>query len=536
MDVLPVIRLARAFGFHLAQLDIRQNSAAHDRAIAELMSAVGLDGADYMEWSESDRLRFAEKELRSPRPFLHAGVALGRDSLPVVSCYRTLARHIASHGREGIGALIVSMTRDLSDLLNVYLLAREGGLTDYASRGLTLLLPVVPLFETLGDLERSPAILKKFLEHPMTRRSLEAQRQPGAPLVQQVMIGYSDSNKDAGILASQWALHRAQELMAQVGRDCGVVIRFFHGRGGTTSRGAGPAHRFLEALPHGSLSGDIRLTEQGETIAQKFSNVQTATYNLDLLLAGVTATTLIHAERPHPEHPLEPLAPALAQSSHAAYRALIESERFVEFFRQATPIDVLESSRIGSRPPRRTGQAGIADLRAIPWVFGWTQSRFYLPGWFGAGSALRDLEQADAEAFGRLAAGLNTWPFMRYVLTNVETALSSADIEIMRSYAGLVDDTEIRERILGVILAERQRTLQMLDKIHGVSVEVRRPRMTITLKLRSDALRVLHLKQINLLCRWRKLLKENALEAADRILPDLLLTVNAIASGLRTTG
>ena len=223
----------------------------------------------------------------------------------MLGCYRVLARHIERYGANGIGSLIVSMTRRLSDLLVVYLLAREAGLLRALPEGLVCVLPVVPLFETIEDLEHGPDMLRAFLEQPVTRRSLalpRGARAAAGELLQQVMVGYSDSNKDGGILASQWALQKAQTRLAQVGHECGVNIRFFHGRGGTVSRGAGPTHRFLEALPHGSLSGHLRLTEQGETIAQKYANPATATYNLELLLAGVTATTALHT-RPGGESP-----------------------------------------------------------------------------------------------------------------------------------------------------------------------------------------------------------------------------------------
>ncbi|HYR57412.1 MAG TPA: phosphoenolpyruvate carboxylase, partial [Chthoniobacteraceae bacterium] len=285
-DVAPVMRALEVFGFHLAQLDIRQNSAFHAKALAQLMGKAGIDASQWDDWTEIERLRFLEKEINSPRPFLHANVSAGPEADAVLGCYRVLAAHIAQRGADGIGALIVSMTRRLSDLLAVYLLAREAGLTRMLPEGLVCTLPVVPLFETLDDLEAGPGILQSFIEEPMTRRSLEFLAwnwgREKRPLMQQVMVGYSDSNKDSGIFASQWGLQKAQSRLAQLSRDAAVRIRFFHGRGGTVSRGAGPTNRFLDALPQGSLCGDIRLTEQGETIAQKFGNHPTATFNLEL--------------------------------------------------------------------------------------------------------------------------------------------------------------------------------------------------------------------------------------------------------------
>lgn len=536
-DVQPVQRALEVFGFHLARLDIRQNSVFHAKALGQLMTASGIDGSEWDEWSERERVRFLSKELRSPRPFLHASASAGPEADAVLGCYRVLAAHIAKFGADGIGSLIVSMTRRVSDLLVVYVLAREAGLTRMLPEGPVCVLPVVPLFETGDDLEAAPTILQEFLEQPFTRRSLDfvgwnwgRERQA---LSQQVMIGYSDSNKDAGILASQWGLQRAQSRLAKLGREAGVRVEFFHGRGGTISRGAGPTHRFLDALPHGSLTGGIRLTEQGETIAQKFGNFSTATYNLELLLAGVTATTLSHSSDTSTDEGLAPVFDQLAETSRKAYRALVEADGFLAFYRQATPIDALEHSRIGSRPSRRTGQASLADLRAIPWVFSWNQARYYLPGWYGAGSALAALDEGQRAL---LRENLRTQPFLHYVITNVESSLASSDLDLMKAYAELVEDAGVRADVFGRIEAEWQLTRTMIESLRGGAMTTRRPRLAKTLGLRAEALRVLHRQQLRLLTKWRGLIKAGDQPAADAMLPDLLLSINAIASGLRTTG
>lgn len=536
VDVGPVLRAVEVFGFHLAQLDIRQNSAFHTKAIGQLMSAAGLDGSQWEQWSEPERLRFLGRELRSPRPFLHPSASAGPEADAVLSCYRVLAEYLVAYGNHGLGALIVSMTRRLSDLLIVYVLAREAGLLRSFPEGIVCLLPVVPLFETADDLAGAPEMLRQFLAQPVTRQSQEfhARREGRAgELVQQVMVGYSDSNKDAGIFASQWALHRAQAKLAEVGKEFRVQLRFFHGRGGTVSRGAGPTHRFLDALPPGTLGGNIRLTEQGETIAQKYGNPSTAAYNLELLLAGVTATATLHTTTVQEEHPLSGLVEKLAEASRAAYRRLLEMDGFMAFYRQATPIDALEQSRIGSRPARRTGAASLADLRAIPWVFSWNQARFYVPGWMGAGSALAALDEAD---FQKLAAELRGWPFLHYVITNIESSIASSDLDLMRAYAELVEDAGVRDRVLKVILAEWELTRSVLDRLRGGAMASRRPRMWKTLELRAQALRILHRQQIDLLRRWRRLQTTGDETAAQKLLPDVLLSINAIASGLRTTG
>ncbi len=542
-DVRPVLRSVELFGFHLAQLDIRQNSAFHDQAVAQLLTAAGLDGSQFADWPEAERLRFLERELRSPRPFLHADASAGQEADTVLRSYRVVARHIQRNGTAGIGSLIISMTRQFSDLLVVYLLAREAGLVRQTPTGPACILPVVPLFETVDDLEHAPRTLRRFLDHPMTRRSLhwqarlaaENEREP-ARLVQQVMVGYSDSNKDAGLLAAQWGLQKAQSALATIGKENGIVIRFFHGRGGTISRGAGPTDRFLDAQPYPAMAGEIRVTEQGETIAQKYANSDTAAYNLELLVAGVTSSSVRHEQGPCPDRPLASVMERLSASSMKAYRELLEMDGFITFYRQATPIDALEHSRIGSRPARRTGQATLKDLRAIPWVFSWNQSRFYLPGWYGIGAALEALQTESPEDYAKLTAELKAWPFLNYLFTNVESSLASTDADLMRAYADLVEDEEIRERIFALIMAEWHRTREQLEILREKPMADRRPKMLKTLALRADALRILHHQEIGLLRQWRRYCAEGQQAAADTLLPDLLLSINAIASGLRTTG
>jgi phosphoenolpyruvate carboxylase len=397
---------------------------------------------------------------------------------------------------------------------------------------------VVPLFETMGDLDRSPGILRAFLDHPLTRRSLAARTGARETPKQQVMLGYSDSNKDCGILAAQFALQRAQTALTRVGEECQVKLCFFHGRGGTISRGAGPTHWFMAALPHGAMSGDFRMTEQGETIAQKYANLANATFNLELLLAGAAVTTARHRHLPRVEDPCEAFMERLGENSQIAYQQFLNEKGFIEFYRQATPIDALENSRIGSRPARRTGKKGfsISDLRAIPWVFSWTQARFYLPGWFGVGSALEKLKSEDPAGFETFKSALPKSTFLSYVLTNVETNLASANLELMCEYGGLVEDPTLRDHFLGKICGEFERTRQVLAELFQGEMKDRRPRMAKTLEIRETPLRVLHLQQIALLREWRSHLAADRTAEADALLPKLLLSINAIASGLRTTG
>jgi phosphoenolpyruvate carboxylase len=535
-DVLPIVRLVQTFGFHLAVLDIRQNSRFHDLAVAQLLAAAGMEDTNFPEWPEEKRLAFLEAELKTCRPFTLPTMQIGVEADAVLSCYRVLSAHIQHYGSRGLGSLIVSMTRSVSDLLVVYLLAREAGLVFISPEGLVCHLPVVPLFETIDDLERSPAILRDFLSHPITRRTLAHQQRllDHEQFVQQVMIGYSDSNKDGGILASLWHLYQGQTTLAQVGHEQGVRIRFFHGRGGSISRGNGPTHRFIRAIPDLALNGDLRLTEQGEVIARKYSNRLTAAHNLELLLSGVMRQSARQHVSDTQPHELEPVMAQLAGMSRSVYRRLLSEERFIEFYRQVTPIDALESSRIGSRPARRTGRHTLADLRAIPWVFSWGQARFFLTGWYGVGSALSDLQSSDPDAFDLIRKYAFVWAPLHYIISSTASSVMLADPAIMRQYSGLVEDEPMRERVMGQILNELERTTRTLEQIYGGPLSQQRPNVYQILHFRQKPLERLHAQQIELLRRWRGIPADNP--EAQSTLAQLLLTINAIANGLGTTG
>ena len=538
-EVSLVERIVNTFGFHLAALDIRQHSAFHRVAIGQLLAIAGLEGADYAAWDEGRRRACLARELQSPRPFAVATAVLPPEAEASVGVLRLVREWTERHGRRGIGSFIVSMTHSAADLLDVYLLAREAGLVSGTPRGLVCEIPVCPLFETIEDLENASRVLADFLADPMTRRTLaHLQKREGRPRpLQEVMIGYSDSNKDGGILASHWYLRKAQTQLAEVARDAGVELRFFHGRGGTIGRGAGPTHVFLESLARGALQGELRVTEQGEVVAQKYANRLTAANHLERLLAGATRWTLIQQREPGDRrHPAEDLFEAVAIASRAAYRKLVHTEGFIEFFSQATPLDAIECSPIGSRPPRRAGELAIDDLRAIPWVFSWSQARFNLPGWYGVGSAFEREREANPAVWAALGGAARDWPFLSYLLHNVEFSVAAADPGIMEEYAALVEDEALREGVLSRILEEHRRTRDMLCELYGGSMEERRPRLVKAIAIRRTALLRLHREQIARLAEWRRALREGRVEDADRLLPSLLVTVNAIAGGLKTTG
>ncbi len=537
-DVHPILALLDAFGFHLAVIDVRQNSAFHDLALGQLLRLGGIeDGESYPSWDPERRRARLEHELGLRRPLARASDVDGEEARAVVELYHLLADHLARFGSEGLGALIVSMTRSAEDLLGVYLLAREGGLMVYDAEGSYLPLHVVPLLETIDDLQHGPQILDAYLGQPLVQRSLQHQAKAEGleRPVQQVMIGYSDSGKDGGIVASTWSLNRCQRALVEVAERHGVRIRFFHGRGGTIGRGAGPTHRFVGALPPGTLNGDLRVTEQGETIRRKYANPPTAAHHIELLAAsalGVTARD--RAERSDPPE-LVAAMDELVRTSRQAYRALVESPGFVAFFERATPIDAIEAARIGSRPPRRPGERKLSNLRAIPWVFAWNQARFVLPGWYGLGTSLLALRESDPASFEALRAAKeleSRWPPFHYLISNAATACATASPPIMGRYAELAAEVPEAEALFEGILAEHERTREALELVYGAPLAEVRPFVHVRIVRRGEALEPLHAHQIALLREWRKLDGPEA----EKLLPSLLITINAISSGLGATG
>jgi phosphoenolpyruvate carboxylase len=538
--VFPLERLVQCFGFHMASLDIRQNSAFHEKAIQQILESMGEENPNYSEWSEEDRLAWIRKEFQTPRPFLFPKSSLGPEASSVLGSYSEVSKYVQEFGFSGIGSFIVSMTRSLSDLLLVCLFLREVGLFEKVDGKICIPFPVVPLFETIDDLEDAPNIIRDFLREPIIRDSILYQQklyQWNQPTLQ-IMLGYSDSNKDGGIFASSWNLYSAQMKLTRVAKESNTAIRFFHGRGGTISRGGGKTHRFLDALPHASLTGSVRMTVQGETIAQKFANKMNAAYNLELMLATATKVTARHKKMPRKTHPVESLVEKIAQRSGQIYTELLHKPGFIDFYSQATPIDVIENSRIGSRPARRTGQRSLADLRAIPWVFSWNQARFYLPNWYGAGSALLELKKQNPEDYLAFKSEIEEWHFLKYTILNIESGVYSAHREMMIAYSELVEDTKIRVPFLDSILSEFDRTKTIIDDLFdGKKISDRRPKMYQTIEMRSEYLETLHYHQIDLLKSWRKSVKLGSSDReAEKLLQQLLLSVNAIAGGLRTTG
>ena len=533
-EITPLALRLDTFGFHLAALDIRQNSEHHAAAASDMLRAAGLADWDYASWDSAKRFAFLERELTTLRPLVPRDSALGDEARNVLGYFQVVADHIAKYGAAGIGTFIVSMTKSASDLLVVYLFAREVGLLYTEDEEVRCKIEIAPLFETFDDLENAAGIMRSYFAFPVTQNCFNA-HQAKTPS-QQIMIGYSDSNKDVGIFASHWVLHRAQQSLTDVCREHDLEATFFHGRGGTFSRGAGPVHRFLESLPDGSVSTSVRMTEQGETIAQKYGNLPTAVFNFELLLAGVADVVMRRRTVSEHDEALSRICDRLAEWSSDAYRSLLASDDFLEFWASATPIDALELSFIGSRPARRTGKRTIDDLRAIPWVFSWAQGRFYITGWFGVGTALDRLRREAPEDYAFLRTHRDAFPFVNYVFLNAETSNASASVAIMEQYSGLVPDEAIRERQLSIIANEHRLTEAMLNDFFDAPRAERRPRLVKTLDMRAEGLERLHARQIELLREWRNLSANGRNEEADELFPLLLLSINAIAGAERTTG
>lgn len=521
--LLPIERMVQCFGFHLAKLDIRQNSTYHEKAMDQLLEATGFPAKQFSNWSEAERVDFLSKELLHLRPFAVSGQSYGPEADAVLAYFRVIADHIHQYGPAGIGSFIVSMTRDLSDLLVVSIFLREVGLTKVP-------LQIVPLFETIEDLQGAPQVLDAFLKHPVSQ-----QRGTFMPPIQEIMLGYSDSNKDGGILSSRWSIYQAESQLSAVAAQHGLKCNFFHGRGGTISRGGGKYHRFWDSMPLGSVSGQTKFTVQGETIAQQFANPLNAAYNLEMNLAGIARQVFLDkAAHPYLEEVI-PILESLAEKSKIQYQRLTRHPDFIPFFRQATPIDVLEHSKIGSRPSRRTGQNTLDDLRAIPWVFSWNQSRFHLSGWFGIGKALAELAQENKVDYAVLKSLISKWPFWQYFLIQVETNLLQVDPKIMQDYGQLVQKDTARQEILALILEDYQQSMAQIQDLFGAPSTERRISQMENNARRHPALTILNQLHMSQIKEWRAS-KEDPNTDQATILQRLLLMTNAISGGLKSTG
>ncbi len=529
------LRTARAIGLHLAELDIREHAEVHHDALAALYDRLGGMERRYTELDRSERTALLSEELTRGRPLAPRRGALPPAAAQVIAVFDMLAAAQAVFGEDAVRSYVVSMSRGVDDLLAVAVLARESGLIDLGTADEPRsAVDLVPLLESVEELSHAGRLLDELLRDPGYRRQVRARGD-----VQEVMLGYSDSNKGAGITTSQWQIHRAQRQLRDVAAEHGVRLRLFHGRGGSVGRGGGPAGEAVAASPYGVVDGAMKVTEQGEVVSDKYALPALAANNLEIMLAAVLDATLLHqASRVSPETLArwDEAMDVVSEAARAAYRELVERPGFPEFFATATPVEELAWLNVGSRPARRpgagsvgaTGAAGLDGLRAIPWVFGWTQTRMVVPGWYGLGSGLR---AARAAGFGPVLDEMRDWAFFTNLLGNVEMTLAKTDLRIAGFYVAALVDPPLQP-IFDQIVAEHDATLREVLRLTGASTLLaRHPVLRQTLAVRAAYLEPLHHLQVELLDQRRR---------TDDPDPDLhralLITVNGIAAGLRNTG
>jgi len=513
-----LIRAVDTFGFHLARLDMRQNSAIHERTCAELLKVAGVC-EDYAALEEAARRELLIGELAHGRLLYSPFAAYSEETQREHAMLQAAAEAKRLYGKDAIRAYIVSNTQSVSDLLEVYLLLKEVGLFSPGDPPRTQVF-AEPLFETIGDLRAAPQTLGEYLALPLVRQLVE-------PIgLQEVMIGYSDSNKDGSYLTSTWELYQGSRALGAVTRKEGLRLQLFHGRGGAVGRGGGSSFEAILAQPGGTVNGRLRLTEQGEVVANKYADPELARQSLETLTAGVVIASLRKAEGEVAE-PRRQAMEALSEASFRAYRALVETPGFVDYFYGATPISEIADLNIGSRPTSRQANRSLSGLRAIPWVFSWSQSRAMLPGWYGFGSAV----QAAGVAVSELAELHEAWPFFASALANMEMVLAKADLGIAGRYAGLVEDKALAARIFGEIRAEWDRTLEALLAITGQSALLEKnPDLAALIRSRLPYIDPLNHLQIELIGRRRRG------DADEAVLEGVHLTINGVAAGLRNTG
>lgn len=531
----PLMRAVQVFGFHLSTVDLRQSSDKHEQVVAELL-AVAQVQADYAQLPEAEKCLLLERLLKEARPLRVVGAQYSTLACEEVAIFEMARAMRARYGNEALVHYIISHTETVSDLLEVLLLQKEVGLMqgtlDQVDSKADLI--VVPLFETIGDLQAAADIMRAYYAVPGIAALM--QRSGG---VQDIMLGYSDSNKDGGIFTSSWELYQAELALVQVfdvlGEQYGIRLRMFHGRGGTVGRGGGPSYQAILAQPPGTVRGQIRLTEQGEVIASKYANPDIGRRNLETLVAATLEATLLQPTKAASKAFLS-AAEALSQSSMAAYRKLVyETPGFADYFFGATPIREIAELNIGSRPAARKATQAIEDLRAIPWGFSWGQCRLTLPGWYGFGAAVDEFLQQEGEDPKRQLALLQKmyrqWPFFRTLLSNMDMVMAKSDLALASLYSELVADTRLRKRIFSHIEAEWLRTADALARITGEKDRLAgNPALARSMRHRFPYIDPLHHLQVELVRRWR------AGQTDERLKNGIHISINGIAAGLRNTG
>ena len=536
--VTRLMRQVSTFGLHLAKLDLRQSAARHTEALSEITRELGL--APYGERREAERVEWLTLELLTPRPLLSSEARPSESTRETLAVFRVARRALDELSPSAIGTYVISMAKDVSDVLAVLVLAKEAGLYQPAvgARELVARLRVAPLFETIEDLRRAPGVLSRLLENRAYAPVWKAQGN-----LQEVMVGYSDSCKDGGILTSSWELHKSQEALSKIARGHGAELLLFHGRGGSVGRGGGPSHEAILAQPQGTVRGRIKITEQGEVVSTKYGLPEIALRSLEVATSAVIEASLDSGDEVVPSVDermarFREVMEELSQTAFSSYRSVVaDTSGFSRYFLDATPVEELEHLHIGSRPARREKRStSLADLRAIPWVFGWTQSRHLLPGWLGVGSALDAfVEQRPRVHLALLREMHRDWRFFRSMLSNIEMALAKADFQIARHYAERLSSRggrAIFKRLEEEYQTTRTRLLQVTEQKFLLE---KTPVLRRSIELRNPYVDPMSYLQVELLARHRKA-RAKRREAQEELLYAILLTINGIASGLRNTG
>jgi phosphoenolpyruvate carboxylase len=538
----PLIRAVQVFGFHLATVDLRQSSDKHEAVVAELLKTARIE-PDYSALDEAQRRHLLMARLADARPLRVRAAPYSEHTEGELAIFETAGAMLKRFGRNALRHYIISHTEAVSDLLEVLLLLKEVGLlrgtvgTTAADTATTDLI-VSPLFETIGDLRNAAPIMREFYALPGI---VEMMKRSGTE--QDIMLGYSDSNKDGGMFTSNWELYRSEialvDLFGELRRDHGLTLRLFHGRGGTVGRGGGPSYQAILAQPPGTVNGQIRLTEQGEVIASKYAHPEIGRRNLETLVAATLEATLLHPTKSAPKGFLDAAA-AISDASMAAYRKLVyETPGFTEYFFNATPIREIAELNIGSRPASRKATRAIEDLRAIPWSFSWGQCRVALPGWCGFGSAIEAYLGSEAkqrkERLAILQKMHKQWPFFRTLLSNLDMVLAKSDLAIAARYVELVEDKKLGKKIFGLIQAEWQRTHDTLSLITGEKQRLAsNPSLARSIEHRFPYLDPLNHLQVELMRRYRHRVEGDP--GIERVQRGIHISINGVAAGLRNTG
>jgi phosphoenolpyruvate carboxylase len=534
------------FGFNLTHLDIRQESTVHANSIAEITEYLQILPRPYLEMSEAEKIRWLATELQTRRPLIPGELPFGSETKEAIETFRVLRLMQQEFGLDVCHTYVISMSHEASDVLEVMLLAKESGLFDPATGISTL--RIVPLFETVEDLQKAPGVMTELFSLPLYRAALAGGYQATTPLLtpdlQEVMLGYSDSNKDSGFMSSNWEIHKAQLALQAIADQFDVKLRIFHGRGGSVGRGGGPSYDAIRAQPSNSVNGRIKITEQGEVLASKYSLPELALYNLEKVVTATIGVSLLAGSYDGIEE-WNQIIEKLSAKSRYYYRKLIyERPEFIDFFHQVTPIEEISKLQISSRPARRKGKKDLASLRAIPWVFSWTQSRFLLPAWYGVGSALEEfIAENPEENFRLLQSFYRDWRFFKMTISKVEMTLAKVDMQIARHYVQELTLPADQERFMALfdeIEAEFDRTAKLVLAIAGHKNFLDdNPELQRSVQLRNGSIVPLGFLQVSLLSRLRKFDSQLPTAYRDKksdLLDGALLTINGIAAGMRNTG